>query len=1075
MDESRLQDYLNLINVLLSCPSGEEEEILNANSELVDAGLVQMMEQVADYLAQQGNETAADGLRSMASQLGERIANSSAALTSEDYVDFLMEVLQITSDTDGEPEQVYPLLRDNLDKLDDNFASLLRDWAMEKLSEVESEQAQYSAGVIVNFSNLIQEFPLGNIASNLEIAITGYEVAATVFTREAFPPNWAKIQNHLAIAYFGRIKGDKAENLESAIGYFQAALSVRTHDASPQDWASTQNNLGIAYFGRIKGDKAENLEAAIRCCQTALSVRTREAFPQDWARTQTNLAIAYSDRIKGDKAENLEVAIGYSQAALSVFTREAFPKGWAITQNNLGEAYRNRIKGDKAENLEAAIGYYQAALSVFTREAFPQNWAMTQNNLGEAYRNRIKGDKAENLESAISSCQAALSVFTLEAFPQNWAAIQNNLGIAYSDRIKGDKAENLEAAIGYSQAALSVRTREAFPQDWAMTQNNLGIAYSDRIKGDKAANLEAAIRYYQAALSVYTCEAFPQEYTETLFNLGLAYQDNNQQALAYDAFAAAIETVDFLRSEIVSGDESKQKLAEKHNQIYQSMVEVCLEMGNYTAAIEYAERSKTRNLVELILNRDLKTIFPLDVVKELEKLRDEIASAQYEIQNAKAENPTTLAQYLHQLRQQRNDLQNRYLSIASGFKFYHFQATLDDHTAIIEWYITSESFQTFIVTRHSPQPFVLSATVDDRNALIDWAVAYINDYQQKDEDNWRIQLTPRLKELAKILHIDQIIEQLPKNCQRLILVPHRYLHLFPLHALPLKNGDFLCDHFPKGVSYAPSCQLLLQAQQRKRPNFTHLFAIQNPTNDLDYTDLEVQAITDYFNPVNILKYKTATLTAINETNLNAIHCAHFSCHGYFNQRNARKSALILADAPLATAPANPDTERYFNVREGETHDLNQCLTLDAILSLNLEQCRLVTLSACETGLIDFTNTSDEYIGLPSGFLIAGSPSVVSSLWRVDDIASAFLMIKFYENLNSDSESLQSDSTVAVALNKAQLWLRDATKEELQEWIEQLSLTPTQEEFILDYLDDLNSTTKPFQSPYYWAAFCAIGQ
>ncbi|MCA1991692.1 MAG: CHAT domain-containing protein [Coleofasciculus sp. S288] len=49
------------------------------------------------------------------------------------------------------------------------------------------------------------------------------------------------------------------------------------------------------------------------------------------------------------------------------------------------------------------------------------------------------------------------------------------------------------------------------------------------------------------------------------------------------------------------------------------------------------------------------------------------------------------------------------------------------------------------------------------------------------------------------------------------------------------------------------------------------------------------------------------------------------------------------------------TERYLNVREGETHDLNQCLTLDAILSLNLEQCRLVTLSACETGLINYVN------------------------------------------------------------------------------------------------------------------------
>jgi hypothetical protein len=49
---------------------------------------------------------------------------------------------------------------------------------------------------------------------------------------------------------------------------------------------------------------------------------------------------------------------------------------------------------------------------------------------------------------------------------------------------------------------------------------------------------------------------------------------------------------------------------------------------------------------------------------------------------------------------------------------------------------------------------------------------------------------------------------------------------------------------------------------------------------------------------------------------------------------------------------------------------------------------------CETGLSDPSSTSDEYIGLPSGFLKAGSSSIVSSLWSVDDFATALLMIRF---------------------------------------------------------------------------------
>ncbi|MEA5517411.1 hypothetical protein [Limnoraphis robusta] len=48
MDENRVQAYVKLIKALLNCDSGEETEILQANSELVDAGLVDVMQQVAE-------------------------------------------------------------------------------------------------------------------------------------------------------------------------------------------------------------------------------------------------------------------------------------------------------------------------------------------------------------------------------------------------------------------------------------------------------------------------------------------------------------------------------------------------------------------------------------------------------------------------------------------------------------------------------------------------------------------------------------------------------------------------------------------------------------------------------------------------------------------------------------------------------------------------------------------------------------------------------------------------------------------------------------------------------------------
>lgn len=1167
MDESRLQKYVNLIHALLDCPGGEEAQVLSANQQLVDAGLVQTMLRVANEQMALGKLDAANFLMNLAGQLmgaygntplpTSPISTSSSVSQSESQRRFLLRVLQATHESQGNPQVVYPLLQGNLDLLDDNFAQVLKNYATATFSTVNLDTAHARAVAILSFSNMIGQFPLGKRAINLEIAIAGYEAitlfftngafpfewaltqmnlgnvyidrirgekaeniertiqcyqqALSVFTREVFPTNWAETQTNLGSAYSNRIKGEKADNFEQAIRCHQQALSVLTREAFPIGWARTQNNLGLAYRERIRGDKTENLEQAINSHQQTLSVLTREAFPADWAKIQMNLASAYRERIKGEKAENLEQSIqayqevllvltreafpmdwagvqmnlvgAYSnrirgekaenieqaiqacQQALSVFTRKAFPTNWAATQTNLGGAYRNRIKGEKAENLELAIQAYQQALSVFTREAFPFNWAEIQDNLGIAYLQRRRGEKAENIELAIQFCQQALSVFIREAFPADWAMTQINLGSAYSGRIRGEKAENIERAIQAHQQALSVFTREAFPTDWARNQNNLGLAYLQRIRGEKVQNLELAIQAYQQALSVCTREAFPQNNVQTLFNLGIAYQTSNQLQLAYDTFESGIETLELLRDDIHSGDDIKQKLAEEWTGLYHRIVAVCLEMSRETEAIEYVERSKTRNLIELILTKDRHTIFPAEVVTQLDRLRDEIASGQYQLQNATAEDPTALVQHIQQLRQQRNELQDRYLSIGSGFRFDPFWLTLSDRTAIIEFFVRDDKLIVFIITKQTQQPIVLSPDLIDPNKLANWAISYLKAYRNK-KSHWQRRLTTRLNLLAKILHIDEIIKQIPIEYKQLILIPHRYLHLLPLHALPLAGDSNLFDRFPEGVSYAPSCQLQQLAQTRQRSEFNHLFAVQNPTGDLTYTDIEVETIQSYFNTTNLLKQKIATKEAVDNTSLATIHCAHFSCHGYFNTTQPRKSALILANAHLNSAPPQTDAENYLSLASGGVLDLNKCMTLDSIFTLNLEQCRLVTLSACETGLIDSRNISDEYIGLPSGFLYAGASSVVSSLWTVDDLSTAFLMIRFYQNL-------QKGFTVALALNQAQLWLRDITGAKLWQWIQekQLPLDPTQKL----YFRRMPPNSKPFQNPFYWAAFSAIGQ
>jgi CHAT domain-containing protein len=525
-------------------------------------------------------------------------------------------------------------------------------------------------------------------------------------------------------------------------------------------------------------------------------------------------------------------------------------------------------------------------------------------------------------------------------------------------------------------------------------------------------------------LSVYTHDEFPIEHAETLYNLGLAYRDDSQLPAAYNTLTSAIDKVESMRGEItIGGEADRQKLAEQYNRIYQRMVDVCLDMENSTASLEYVERSKTRNLVELF----------------------------------------------HKARSLPENLQRQRISFAE------IRSLLPENEVIVEWYITPNGFKVFIITRDSTKPDVWQSSDADLQELEKFQQEYLDDYIE-GTDNWRNQLESRLERLAQILHIDEIIARLPENCQKLILVPFRYLHLFPLHALissrqkadkTVETGCLL-QLFPGGVRYTPSCQLL-QLSQRVNPTGeesspTRLFAIQNPTEDLDFTDIEVEAIAKSFNPAEVLIREKATKAALQQQieGLQNPYIAHFACHGRFNFTNPRKSALILAGPKSATDNVNSD-----NIKD---------LTLEEIFNLSLSKCSLVTLSACETGLTDIRDSTDEYIGLPSGFFYAGATSIISTLWEVKDVSTAILMIRFYEIFLSETRP-----PVAIALRESQLWLRSLTVKGLLEWVEASKLLSSQHKGVIkgvikeQYKRGYKHDYLPYKNPIYWAGFCATGQ
>jgi CHAT domain-containing protein len=172
-------------------------------------------------------------------------------------------------------------------------------------------------------------------------------------------------------------------------------------------------------------------------------------------------------------------------------------------------------------------------------------------------------------------------------------------------------------------------------------------------------------------------------------------------------------------------------------------------------------------------------------------------------------------------------------------------------TALIAWYVSDNRIHTFLVTPHQHQPLVISSTAAEYTELDTLRDTYLDSYRT-DKSTWEDNLPQILANISQLLKLSEIIsrlQQLVPDCNQLILVPHRYLHLLPLHALPLNPaGDCLLDLFPQGVRYAPSIQLLNLAQTWQRPPLQRLFAVQDPTSDLKFTDVEVSTIRQQFDP-----------------------------------------------------------------------------------------------------------------------------------------------------------------------------------------------------------------------------------
>ncbi|MCU0545006.1 MAG: hypothetical protein MUE44_23000 [Oscillatoriaceae cyanobacterium Prado104] len=213
MNENRTTAYLQLIYNLLNCPNGQETQILEDNSELLDREFLDTCELVAETMTQQGGVNGAQFLRNLASRLAEFIdtnvgsdGGNSDAENFQEYAKFFLELLQAEQDSNSDAAVIYPMLAERQHLLNARFAETLQQVAQRLLDGENQETISSLVALIEKLSDRISELPGDNRANNIEIAIAGYQIVLN--NREPGSEKFLKTQNNLALVSKKRVNNN---------------------------------------------------------------------------------------------------------------------------------------------------------------------------------------------------------------------------------------------------------------------------------------------------------------------------------------------------------------------------------------------------------------------------------------------------------------------------------------------------------------------------------------------------------------------------------------------------------------------------------------------------------------------------------------------------------------------------------------------------------------------------------------------------------------------------------------------------------------------------------------------------